>query len=238
VRRKICNQSYLEAVADVCEVDYADLDPRFYPNDAEIAAALETKRLVGGRYIGWVLSGTRVDKIWPPAAVVIARIVKDLKIPVVLLGAPGRDFELAKQIQQNVIHANGSDKDVHLACSVDPARPNWPIRRILTQTMFADLVVTPDTGPAWGVAKCDMPKIVLLSHASPENITKHWVNTTSLHANPTRVPCWPCHLLIEEPADCERLSGKKDGLGAACITDIVPDVVIESIKTAMKTNPL
>jgi hypothetical protein len=29
-----------------------------------------------------------------------------------------------------------------------------------------------------------MPKIMLLSHASEENITKHWVNTTTLHADP------------------------------------------------------
>jgi FkbM family methyltransferase len=238
MRRKMCGQSYLETVADVCEVDYKDIEPRFYPTEKEVAAALETKRLVGGRYIGWVLTGSRLDKIWPPAAMVIGRIVKELGIPVIMFGAPGKDFEIAKVIQKYLIQANGSDKDVHLACSVNPDRPNWPVRRILTQTMFSDVVVTPDTGPAWAVAKEAMPKIVLLSHASKENITKHWDNTITLHADPARVPCWPCHLLIEEQADCERLSGVTGETGSACISSIAPDTVFENVKKALNTKSI
>ena len=237
-RRKICGQSYLETVADVCEVPYEDIDPRFYPTDTEIEAALEVKKNVGSRYIGWVISGSRLDKIWPPASMVVGRIVKELGIPVVLFGAPGKDFEIAKLMQEYLIRANGSDKDVHLALSSDPAKPHWPIRRILTQVMFSDLVVTPDTGPAWAVAKCDMPKIALLSHASPENITKHWVNTRTLHASPSRVPCWPCHLLIEEIADCERHSGKKGGTNSACIEDITPDLVVETVRELWNQKPI
>ena len=37
-------------------------------------------------------------------------------------------------------------------------------------------MIGPDTGLMWGVAMEAMPKIMLLSHASPENITKHWTN--------------------------------------------------------------
>lgn len=238
VRRKICGQNYMEAVADICDVGYEDLDPRFFPTDREVESAIDTKRLVGGRYVGWVMSGTRVDKVWPPAAVVIARIIKELKIPVIVFGAPGRDFELAKQVQAHVIQANGSEKDFHLACSVDPSRPNWPVRRILSQVQQADVVVTPDTGPAWAVAMESMPKVVLLSHASPENITKYWKNTLTLHADAQRVPCWPCHLLIDEPVDCERLSGVVGGAGAACISSIQPDVVVEAVrKSTHALNP-
>ena len=229
-RRKMCGQSYLEAVADVCEVAYEDLEPRFYPTAIEVEAALETKRLVGGRYVGWVLTGSRLDKIWPPAAMVIGRIIKELGIPVILFGAPGKDSEIAKVIEGYIAQANGSLKDLHTACSVDPEHPNWPVRRILTQLMHSEVVVSPDTGPAWGMAKEEVPKIIMLSHASPENITKHWVNTVSLHADPSKVPCWPCHLLIEEQYDCERHSGQYGKSGSACISSISPDTVFENIK--------
>ena len=235
-RRKLCNKSYLEMVADICEVDHEDIAPAFYPTAQELAAAEETKRLVGGKYVGWVLTGSRIDKIWPPAAMVIGRIVKELGIPVVLFGAPGKDFEIAKVIQNYLKQANGSDKDVHLALSVDPAKPNWPVRRILTQATLSDVVVSPDTGPAWAVAQMDMPKIILLSHASPENITKHWKNTVTLHANPSRVPCWPCHILIDEQEECERLSGRKDVVGSACISDVAPDVVFREVSKALNMN--
>lgn len=235
-RRKLCNKSYLDMVADICEVDHADIEPAFYPTEQEIAAAEETKRLVGGRYVGWVLTGSRIDKIWPPAAMVIGRIVKELGIPVVLFGAPGKDFEIAKVIQNYLKQANGSDKGVHLALSVDPAKPNWPVRRVLTQAMLSDVVVSPDTGPAWAVAQMDMPKIVLLSHASPENITKHWKNTVSLHANPSQVPCWPCHLLIDEQEECERLSGRKGEVGSACISSIAPDRVFKEVSKALNIS--
>lgn len=236
-RRKICGQNYLETVADICEVDYADLDPRFYPTATEMAAAEETKRFVGGKYVGIVITGSRLDKIWSPLAMVVGRIVKEMGLPVVLFGAPGKDFEIAKNVQEYLLRANGTDKDVHLALSADPAKPHWPIRRILTQAMLADVIISPDTGPAWAVSKCEMPKIILLSHASPENITKHWTNTTSLHANPSRVACWPCHLLIDEMADCERLSGRKGGTNCACIDDIAPDVVVENVRRLMFADP-
>lgn len=233
-RRKFLGYSYLETVADVCEVPYDKLRPQFFPTDLEWEHARETKRLVGGKYIAWVISGTRVDKIWPNAGVCIARIIKDLGIPVLMIGAPGRDFELAKMIEEHVRLTNGTLRGLHTCISVDPLRPNWPIRRVLSQTLAADLVIAPDTGPAWAVAYEDMPKIVMLSHASKENITKHWRNTVSLHADPSRVPCWPCHLLIDAPADCERLSGRSGGVGAACISDISVDDVMREVRRALQ----
>ena len=234
MRRKLCGQNYVEAVGDVCEVPHDQLEPGFFPTDAEAEAAQKTKTLVGGRYIGWVLSGSRIDKVWPPAASVIARLIKDTGLPIVMLGGPGRDFEMAKHIQEQVKGLNGSDRDLHLALSTSLEFPNWPIRRVLAQTLAADVVVTPDTGPAWAAAKKPMRKIVLLSHASQENITKGWMNTVTLHADAT-VGCWPCHLLIDRPEDCERLSGRKGENGAACISSIKPDAVIEAVRSAAAT---
>jgi FkbM family methyltransferase len=230
MRRMLCGHSYLSFVADICDVPHETLAPNFFPYDDEVESAEELKRKIGGRYVGWVLSGTRIDKIWPYATIAVPRIIKELNIPVVIFGASQRDFDMAKAIEQQTGLSNCTTDGLHLACSVEENLPNWPIRRLLTQVQAADIVVSPDTGPAWACAMRPMPKIIMLSHATPENITKYWINTTTLHADPTRVRCWPCHLLIDEKSVCEKHSGMKGLPGAACISDINAETVVQLVK--------
>jgi ADP-heptose:LPS heptosyltransferase len=230
-RRKLFGQSYLETVADIADVPYTELNPNFYPTEDEIANAMEIKRSLGGRYLAWVLSGSRWDKLWPHTMTAVARVIKEMRWPVILLGVPGKDHELASVIVEHVRRANGSVDGIHLAMSPDMTAPSWPIRRVLTQVQAADIVVTPDTGPAWAVAMHTMPKIVMISHAGFDSITKHWVNTTTLHADQARVPCWPCHLLHDSKESCQRVSGSKDDVGAACISDIGVEQVLGAINS-------
>jgi ADP-heptose:LPS heptosyltransferase len=238
-RRQHCGRNYLEHTHDIVGVPH-EFDPRFYPTREEWQRAEEVRRTVGGRYVAWCLSGTRYDKIFPSAPIAIARIINELQMPVVMLGAPGKDSDLGKSIQEHVKKHNGTDRGLHLAVSADATktapelrdalglRENveaWPIRRVLTQTMLADLVISPDTGPAWAVAMSAMPKIILLSHASPENITKHWRNTVTLHADQQRVSCWPCHKLHEGPHTCRP---NADNNGASCISDISVETIVST----------
>ena len=225
-RRKLCGRSYLEIVADVVGAPYETLEPNFFPTELELKAAAELKELVGGRYVAWCLAGSRVDKIWPHAPNAIARVIRELDLPVILFGAGQRESDIAKIIQDRVKDANGDDRGLHLALSPNSDRPSWPIRRLLTQAQAADIVVGPDTGMMWGVAMRPMPKVVLLSHASPENITKYWRNTTALHADPAQVPCWPCHQLHDDIESCQRTSGQRNLSGAACITSINTEQVL------------
>lgn len=227
-RRKMCGQSYLETVADVCGVPYETLAPGFFPTDAEREDVLFSKtKHVGKKAIGWVLSGTRIDKVYPYAPMAVSRLIREVG-PVILLGGPPplKDWEMANAVADYVQSVNGS-KD-GLLCALSPSQDNeiWPMRRLLALTQACDLVVTPDTGPAWAVAMCDMPKIVMLSHASPENITKYWRNTTTLTADQKRVPCWPCHQLHDTPATCRT---NRDENGAACISDISVDRVVAEV---------
>jgi hypothetical protein len=67
---------------------------------------------------------------------------------------------------------------------------------------------------------------VMVSHASVENITKHWVNTTTLHADPNRVPCWPCHRLHDDPSTCVV---NKEENGAACISDVSVENLVRTV---------
>ena len=229
-RRKLFGQSYLETVADIVDVPYDRLEPNFYPTDAELDNALEIKHSIGDKYIAWVLSGSRWDKLWPHTMTAVARVIKEMHWPVILTGVPGKDYDLASVITEHVRRANGSIEGLHLAMSSDLEKPSWPIRRVLTQVQQADIVVTPDTGPAWAVAKLPIPKIVLLSHAGLDSITKHWRNTVTLHADQARVPCWPCHLLHDSKESCQRVSGSKDDVGAACISDIGIERVLGAIR--------
>lgn len=223
-RRKFCNRNYLEVAHDILDVPY-EFGPLFYPTDGEKKIAAQTKAKIGERCIGWIISGTRVDKIYPYAPIAVARLLHEVG-PVVMFGAPGKDFEMAKQIMEHVEQQNGSATGLHLALSPDPNHPSWPIRRILSQALACDLIITPDTGPAWAVAFEPMPKIAMLSHASPENITKHWINTTTLHAG-SQLKCWPCHRLHDEPGTC---MPNKENNGAACISDISVERLIEAVK--------
>ncbi len=229
-RRKLCGKSYLEIVADVVGAPYEGLEPRFYPTEQERDAALALKERIGGRYVGWVISGSRVDKVWPYAPQAIARVIRELDMPVVLFGASQKEFEIAKVIQDRVRDANGDDSGLHLALSPDSTRPSWPIRRLMTQVQCSDVVVGPDTGLMWGVASESVFKVVLLSHASPINITKHWCNTITLAADPVRVLCWPCHQLHDDIESCQRTSGRKSEGGAACISSITTEQVLRAVK--------
>jgi ADP-heptose:LPS heptosyltransferase len=225
-RRKIANKSYIETVHDIFGMPH-EFGPLFFPTEEEKSGALETKRHVGQRAVAWCVSGSRIDKVYPYAPMAIARIIKELNVPVILLGAPGKDHDLALVVQENVKRTNGSAEGLHVAISTDANNPTWPIRRILSMAGVCDLVIGPDTGPMWSVAFEPMPKILMLSHASAENITKHWVNTVTLQADQNRVPCFPCHQLHDVPATC---TPNKENNGAACVSDISVEKILTTIQ--------
>lgn len=238
-RRKICAGSYLETVHDIVGVPH-EFGPLFFPTDSEHERAQWTrKEQIGGPYLAWVLSGSRIDKVYPYASMAICRIIKELDIPVVMIGVGGKQFEYAKQVEQDVRRTNSSSKGLHLALSPDNADPgghqHWGVRRSLTQAMAASLIVTPDTGVAWATAMENVRKIVLVSHASAENITKHWVNTTTLHADPSRVPCWPCHRLHDDVSTC--VPSKDTGSSASCMSDISVETILEYVSKYWPRSP-
>ncbi len=230
-RRNLCGGSFLETVHDIIGVPH-EFGPLYYASDEEKERAAKTKEEIGGRCISWVLSGTRIDKVYPPSGVAIARIIKELGIPVVVQGSPSeKEVSMAKAIEEYVLMANGSLDGFHQA--ITQPDKQWPIRRSLALAQACDLVITPDTGTMWAVGLEPMPKIVLVSHNSVENITAHFVKTIALHADPNRVSCWSCHRLHNDPSTCRE---NKDKNGAACISDISVQLIIDSVKAAMTGN--
>ena len=226
-RRKLCAGSFIETVHDIACVPY-DFGPLFFASPEEWAMAFMTKRQIGERFILWVISGTRIDKVYPYAPHAIARIIREVGAPVLLMGGPGpKEKSMADKIVEVVSVTNGGRDGLHLAIPAESGDASWPIRTSLTMAQAADLVITPDSGVAWAVAFEPMPKIVMVSHASAENITRHWINTVTLHADPNRVPCWPCHRLHDDPSTCRV---NKEGNGAACISDITVERLVQTVK--------
>jgi len=238
-RRKLCGNSYLETAHDIVGVPY-EFGPLFFPTEDEIDHARETLRKVSMhgalKVVGWCLAGSRLDKIYPMAPMAIARLLKEQNVAVIMFGAKDRiDFEMAETIHNHVKANNSTDANLHLALSPQ-GTDTWPIRRSITTAMQCDLVITPDTGMAWGVALEGVPKIMLHSHASQTNITKHWKNTISMI--PT-VACWPCHMLHDRKQSCEQeqaACGVKvdpEARGAACITSISVEDIMQATRKVL-----
>ena len=240
-RRKRCDINYLDAIAEIVDVEPQFTEPLFYPTEAEIEKAGETKKKVGERCIGWCVAGSRLDKYHPYTPIIVGRLIRELEMPVIMFGAGGREMDVVKGTMEHVEKANGSIKGLHEARTSyeedgKTVMTDWPIRRACTQLMACDLVIAPDTGMLWSVAFENVPKIVLLSHASKNNIVKHWKNTIAPDIDTEQAPCWPCHRLHDTIEFCRP---NKDSTGAACISSISAETIISEAKRALsQPSPL
>ena len=229
-RRQMLGGSYLESTHALLGLTAPYTFGRlFWPTDEETERALEVKaKLQADRpVVGWCCNGTRIDKVYPQAPQTIGRLIKELGVQVVLLGrGPGHaDYTLAKQTEEMVRQQNG---DTNGLGHIDGSK--WSLRTSLAFCQLCDLMIGPDTGPMWAVAMEPTPKIMLHGHASVENITKHWVNTVSLHADPVKVRCFSCHRLHDDASTCVLNEFQN---GAACISSISADLLVTAAKAAL-----
>lgn len=193
LRHELCNHNYIELMAKIAELPLRP-EHRFYPSDIEVARAkkfiddigkkLNEGFVIGQRWIKpftilWALAGSSVNKTWPHMDAVVARIMLELpNAHVIFTGDPAcQILETGWENEPRVHRTSG----------------NLEIRDTLSLAQQCDLVIGPETGVLNAVAFETMPKVCFLSHSSVENLTKHWVNTTSLFTAET--PCYPCHRL-------------------------------------------
>lgn len=217
-RHLLMNSNYIEMTHAIADVVDAPMQPAFYPSLEEREWAMKERTAMGGKpVILWSLGGSAVHKTWPYMDSVIARLLvtfPDCRI--VLTGDA-----LCQALER------GWEKEPRVLC-----RSNvWTIRQSLTfACRQADLVVGPETGVLNAVGHEPVAKVVMLSHSTKENLTKHWVNTVALEPPPS-VPCYPCHMLHYSFKDCRRdeVTGT-----AACQAAIPADVVWGAIVGIMK----
>lgn len=164
---------------------------RFYPTDEENEwARRQAWRIGKGRpLIMWVQSGSSIHKRWPFTDGVIARMLIETGAAFVLTGDP-----------MTAILEQGWQKEKRVACT---ATAGWTVRQSLTMARHCKVVVGPETGVLNSVAnEAGIAKVIMLSHSSKENLTKHWINTTAL--KPDDTPCYPCHRMHYDWSGCTR----------------------------------
>lgn len=179
-RRRVCNVNYQELTHLVADVPM-DFRPRFYPTEEERRRIRKWRKTIPGRLIIWTAAGSSVHKYWPYQDNLFARI---------LLGLPDAHILVAGDFACK-IWEQGWEKEPRIIKTAG----EWPIRDVLTAVEAADLVMGPETGVLNAASHLPVKKIVLLSHSSHENLSKHWINCTTLVPDPVRCPCHPCHRL-------------------------------------------
>jgi ADP-heptose:LPS heptosyltransferase/predicted SAM-dependent methyltransferase len=210
LRHKYMNVNYLEFMHDIAELEYVPRQ-RFYATDEEKAWALAEKKKMGGNVVFWSLSGSSVHKVWPWLDHIIAKL---------LLNDPTTKIVLTGDHLCQLLEAGWENEPRVFAKS-----GKWTIRQSIAFAQVSDLVIGPETGVLNAVAFDEVPKIITLSHSSVENLSRDWVNTTSL--TPKNTPCYPCHKMHYSFEHCVR----DDATGvAACQADITIDQMWEAIK--------
>jgi ADP-heptose:LPS heptosyltransferase/SAM-dependent methyltransferase len=235
VRHMELNRNYLEWCAELAELPYRS-DAKFYPSlheQAKMAGYLTGIRLARAPkdlmigvptpdvfYIVWALAGSSMHKFYPHMDAVIARVLLELpEAAVILTGDMAcQILEAGWELEPRVVRESGKQS----------------IRETLTLATMADCVVGPETGVLNAVAfEPKVTKVVLLSHSSVENLSKHWLATTSLAApfNPANTVCHDqaCHRLHYGSKFC--VEDAATG-ASSCQSNIAPSRVFDAIQAA------
>jgi ADP-heptose:LPS heptosyltransferase len=211
LRHRFGNVNYLEMVHDYAGLPH-DFRQKYHATEAELAWARETRaRLPAGPLVVLNPCGSGPAKTWPHANRFM-RLMAEAGITCVVLGDT-RDLEL-EEIEPHAIVVG----------------KEWPVRAALAFALQADCVVATESLIANAVAFEPMLKVVILSHSSNENLTRHWINTAAIEAD--AVPCHPCHRIHGASlAFCSRdtVSGASACMASAR-AESVADFVLEHLK--------
>ncbi len=233
LRRSLLNLNYLEFTARIAELPYKS-EAAFYPSHAEETAAMAFVRgfrnsVARGNdlpamaatppifTIMWALSGSSVHKAYPWTDDVVANV---------LAGMPGAVVVFTGDEACQMLEAGWTDNP-RVRCTSG----EMGIRSSLALAQRMDCVVGPETGILNAVAFEPMAKVIMLSHSSQENLTKHWRNTTAM-VPPKRVACYPCHRLHYGREFCHI---DEETHASKCQAAIDPKDVFEAIGRAYET---
>lgn len=230
IRHKYLNQNYLEFQHQLAGVPHT---PRikFYPTDEERQWARKERAKLGKFVLMWSLAGSSTHKAWPYVDSIVASML--LQYPdsnVILVGGP--ECVVLEAGWQN-------EKRVSKTCG------KWGIRNSLVFLYEADMVGGPETGLLNAAACMDLPKVVLLSHSSHENLTRDWKNIVQMI--PQNTHCYPCHMMHfgwehcfrDESKDCLECDANeiahkarccpKHTYAAKCQANITPQMVWDAM---------
>lgn len=181
VRHARMNRNYLEALHEVAQLPVAVYEQRFHPTPAEREWAVRNRRsLFPGPLVAIAPTGSGLPKTWPH----VQRFME-------IMAARGVRTVVLGEIRQDLPGVEGFGAVIG---------KDLPIRLAMALAQTADVVIGTESAIVNAVAMEDCLKVVLLSHSSPENLTKHWRNTMSVEA--TGLSCHPCHRLHQGMEFC------------------------------------
>jgi ADP-heptose:LPS heptosyltransferase/predicted SAM-dependent methyltransferase len=204
LRRAKMNQNYLEAVHEFAGLPYKPRQ-KFYPTPEERAFAQAKRAELDGDVVVLNPQGSTWPKWWPYTER-FAKLLADRGIHCVVLGDyRGEPPKLSSKFGHFIGKA-------------------WTIRQAMAFAALADVVVGEESALVNAVAFEAPLKVVLLSHSTPENLTRDWLNTISVE--PDGLPCYPCHRLHATHHYCT--VEKKTG-AAGCQAIAVPEKIVDVI---------
>lgn len=217
--------NYMEHTHNIAAVPHEFSGARFHATEGEREWAQATRERMGAPVVVWCVNGSSNHKVWPWIHIVSAWLIERTPAHIVLYGDPGVGRQLCDAILETV-ERNGINTDGRMTSVAG----KWAIRLSLSFAQVADVVVGPETGPLNAVAMEDVPKVIYLSHSSPDNLTKHWRNTTTLLPDTKLAPCFPCHRLHYDWTHCFR---SEQTYAAMCASSISPETVFKAIALAI-----
>lgn len=207
--------------------------PKFYSTVEEKSWARKQKERFGSRNVLWSLAGSSGHKVWPHLDEIIDRIMRTYPdTHVVLVGD-----ETCKLLEQGWGRFDDEKNDlVETVSRVHLRSGKWSIRESMAFAEVANLIIGTETGLLNAAGSLETPKIITLSHSSPEMLTKHWRNTIALQ-QPKGVGCpkSPCRQLhgadnTNPWADCPQ---HEETGTALCQYEISPEMMWGAVQKVL-----
>ena len=207
-RHNACNLNYVEITLRDGGHEGSDPKTELHFTPLEHQEAKKWKKKYKDYFtILWSLSGSSFHKTYPYAEYVAMALMK--KYPDILIATVGDEIcGLLEWRHERTKCYSG----------------NWSIRKSFIMTKYVDCVVGTETGVLNAASAFDTPKVIMLSHSSEENLTKHWDNCTNLGAN---VECRPCHRLIYTLEACPLEPGLR---APVCMSQLHSRAVFNAIE--------
>jgi ADP-heptose:LPS heptosyltransferase len=216
VRHKLMNRNYAEFSAMLAEIPfvpegrfYATIEERVWAKQymAQLRASAEQPDAF---FIMWVLAGSSPHKFTPHQDTVLRMVMGSLPEAVVIMvgNEAGKILEAGWELEKRVIRTSGE----------------MEIRKTLALAQKMDVVVGPETGVLNAVCYESVPKVVMLSHSSHENLTKHWIDA---HVIQGVAECYPCHRLHYTSEYCPQ---DPETHAAVCQQNVDPRLIFAPIE--------
>lgn len=223
-RRRMYRQNYLERLHDIADVPL-EYNPRFYPEPGEIEYVKDKLKDVPRPWILWVLTGSTFHKMWPYTPETVTRLLYKMPTGTFILAGDDKFPQVGDAIEKGAFQFYGG------AQRIVRTDGRWPIRGTMTLAQMCDVVVGPETGVLNAVSMEPVPKVVLLSHSGPENLTSVWNNARAMTPREGTTPCYPCHRMHYDWSRCHQHQPTGSAL---CQSNIGPPEVVDAILEALR----